>query len=251
MSTKERVIYELEKNKGSFVSGEKLAEELAVSRNAVWKAVSDLKKKGYNIISVQNKGHMLEVDSDIISVQGIEGFLDCEKLNLVIHVYDIVTSTNAEAKRFLPESFISHGDNHDKRMLFVAKKQTEGRGHEDTSFASPEGGIYMSIMINAAEADRDKILETAENIAAAVSDLFGTEIIAPDNRSLTLNESKVGGIFTEALADVELRKALYYIVGIGLRYDLIKKITAFDDASLSKNRIIAELVKRLFVEYGI
>ena len=251
MSTKEKVIYELEKNKGSFVSGEKLAESLSVSRNAVWKAVSELKKKGYNIISVQNKGHMLEIDSDIISAQGIESFLDCRKLNLKIYVYDKLASTNTEAKRFLPETFIANGDEENQRMLFVAKQQTSGHGHENTSFDSPEGGIYMSLMLKATEVDRERILKTAGITTGIVSGLFKTDITSEDNRSIMLAGSKVGGIFTEALADVELKKALFFIVGIGLRYDLIKKITAFDDQSVSKNRVIAELVKGLLAEYGI
>lgn len=251
MSTKEMVVYELEKNKGSFVSGEKLAETLSVSRNAVWKAVSELRKKGYNIVSVQNKGHMLKPESDIISVQGIEGFLDSKKLKLEIHVYDKISSTNSEAKRFLPGAFITHGDDSVDRMLFVAKKQTSGRGHEDTVFESPEGGIYMSLMLKADGVDRERVLRTAGITAGILSKLFSIEVTNSDNRSINAVGEKVGGIFTEALADVEMRKALYYIVGIGFRYDMMKKITDFDDLSLSKNRIIAELVKGLLAEFGV
>ena len=251
MSTKEMVIYELEKNKGSFVSGEKLAESLSVSRNAIWKAVSELKKKGYNIVSVQNKGHMLKPESDIISAQGIEGFLDCARLKLGIHVYERLTSTNSEAKRFLPETFIARGDDSEDRMLFVAKQQTKGRGHENTVFESPEGGIYMSLMLKADEVDRDSVLKTAAISAGILSRLFSADVVNVDNRTINAGGVKIGGIFTEALADVEMRKAMYFIVGIGFRYDVMKKITDFDDLSLSKNRVIAELVKGLLAEFGI
>ena len=72
MSTKDRVIQALEKSKGEYISGEKLAGDLAVSRNAVWKAVNDLKKQGYAIDSVKNRGYMLSESSDIISKAGVE-----------------------------------------------------------------------------------------------------------------------------------------------------------------------------------
>ena len=47
MSTKDLIIRALEQEKGEFISGEKLAGDLGLSRNAIWKAVNELKKKGY------------------------------------------------------------------------------------------------------------------------------------------------------------------------------------------------------------
>ena len=40
MSTKDTVLALFEKNKGFFISGERIAEELNISRTAVWKAVA-------------------------------------------------------------------------------------------------------------------------------------------------------------------------------------------------------------------
>ena len=39
MTTKQKVFQILTENKGSYVSGEKLAQECGVSRAAIWKAV--------------------------------------------------------------------------------------------------------------------------------------------------------------------------------------------------------------------
>ena len=49
---KENIISILESNKGLFISGEKIANDLNVSRTAIWKAIKSLKKDGYNINSV-------------------------------------------------------------------------------------------------------------------------------------------------------------------------------------------------------
>ena len=46
---KDNIISILESNKGLFISGEKLANDLNVSRTAIWKAVKSLRNEGYNI----------------------------------------------------------------------------------------------------------------------------------------------------------------------------------------------------------
>ena len=53
MNTKERIIQALEEAKGKYVSGESLADDFGLSRNAVWKAINDLKKTGYRVCQKQ------------------------------------------------------------------------------------------------------------------------------------------------------------------------------------------------------
>ncbi|MCR4934160.1 MAG: HTH domain-containing protein, partial [Lachnospiraceae bacterium] len=56
MTSKEKVLKILEKNKETYTSGEDIAKELNLSRNAVWKAINELKKEGYEVTAVTNKG---------------------------------------------------------------------------------------------------------------------------------------------------------------------------------------------------
>ena len=44
---------------GETISGEKLAQELGVSRNAVWKVMKRLREDGYGIEAVTNRGYRL------------------------------------------------------------------------------------------------------------------------------------------------------------------------------------------------
>ncbi len=44
----------------AFLSGEEMAQRLSLSRTAIWKAINELKKDGYQITSVQNKGYRLK-----------------------------------------------------------------------------------------------------------------------------------------------------------------------------------------------
>ena len=57
MSVKDEILQQLESNKGSYISGGQLANNLGVSRNAVWKAIKSLEKNGYQITAVPNKGY--------------------------------------------------------------------------------------------------------------------------------------------------------------------------------------------------
>ena len=75
MSTKNRILELLERQRGESISGEHLAGLLNISRNAVWKAVKELQKDGYNIVAVTNKGYCLSDENDKVSITGIRPFL--------------------------------------------------------------------------------------------------------------------------------------------------------------------------------
>ena len=57
------------------MSGEQLAGICGISRNAVWKAVKELQKDGYQIEAVTKKGYCLSGENDILSIPGIKPFL--------------------------------------------------------------------------------------------------------------------------------------------------------------------------------
>ena len=96
VATKDKLLRMLEERRGRYVSGVALAQELGVSRNAVWKAVESLRKEGYDVAAVTNKGYTLSQDNDLLSPASIERYLPDS------HPFDIsvrkrVDSTNAEA----------------------------------------------------------------------------------------------------------------------------------------------------------
>ena len=64
MSLKENLLELLQKNSGEFLSGEKAAEILSVSRTAVWKAVTALKNSGkfvpWQVVTISTDGRILD-----------------------------------------------------------------------------------------------------------------------------------------------------------------------------------------------
>ena len=97
-SSRERILSLLEQNRGVFVSGEQIAEQLNISRNSVWKAVRALRKEGYKIAAVTNRGYNLTEDNDKLSVQGIRQYLQIPENACRIQVYKELPSTNLTAK---------------------------------------------------------------------------------------------------------------------------------------------------------
>lgn len=95
MTTKEKLLTLFEKNKGVYFSGEEIADKLSVSRTAVWKAVNSLRKEGYKIHAAQNKGYCLAADTDILSVQGIQKYLESSCSQIKLTVLPAAASTNA------------------------------------------------------------------------------------------------------------------------------------------------------------
>ncbi len=246
MSTKDRVIQALEKYKGEYISGEKLAGDLAVSRNAVWKAVNDLKKQGYAIDSVKNRGYMLSETSDIISSAGIELCLrdmkvkaDVSKILDNLFVYDNIDSTNTQAKR----EIVFDGFDVPHKTTIVARVQTAGKGHSGRNFDSPNGGIYLSMILTPSE------LLTKEPVNQAVSgmvidvveSLYDVKAVKKENNSLYVGNQKFCGMLTEALSDLETGVYSRFIVGIGIRADILEKLK---DNVPSKNQVIAALIAR-------
>ena len=150
MSLKENLLELLQKNSGEFLSGERAAEILSVSRTAVWKAVTVLKNEGYNIESVTNRGYRLSADTDILSACGINDYLGGQAKNYDISVLGTVTSTNAlikaEAAQNAPEG-----------RIIIAAEQTAGRGRFGRSFFSPISKRRRSIRRTPARKGRNEI----------------------------------------------------------------------------------------------
>ena len=157
MSSKDRVLDFLEKNKEDFISGEFMAESLGLSRTAVWKAIKELRNQGYVIEASSKKGYILGTSNDIISESGILAELSTYSANVpsgkkekiysaivsshgMIHIHETLDSTNRTAKE-LAIAGASGG------TVVIAKSQTLGKGRREHEFFSPEGGIYMSIIL--------------------------------------------------------------------------------------------------------
>lgn len=257
MSTKNRILELLEQQRGESISGEHLAGVLGISRNAVWKAIKELQKDGYNIVAVTNKGYCLSAENDIISIPGIKPFLS-ERSQFYankIQVHKSLESTNKTAKE-MAVAGAEHG------TIIISDCQTMGRGRYSRNFFSPSGGgLYMSIVLRP-EAMHFKN-PTSVTAFAAVSVCESIESISTKVprikwvNDILIDGKKVCGILTEAVTDFESGGLDWVVLGIGINVhtrtedfpcDLQSIATSiYPDEKMSgvRNRLSAEIINRI------
>ena len=196
MSTKDTVLALFEKNKGFFISGERIAEELNISRTAVWKAVKKLQSEGYEIKAVTNRGYCLDKESDVLTVRGIRSHLDENCKDLRPEVFVRVDSTNTKC---LEKANAGESEGY----VAVAGTQSAGRGRRGKAFFSPaESGIYMSILLRPVGLTENQVLHFTTMAAAAVSEAI--EAVSDKKTEIKwvndvyIDGKKVCGILSEA-----------------------------------------------------
>ncbi len=235
MSTKSLILQILESKRNTYISGEELAQQLQISRSAIWKSMNELKKEGYQIISVTNKGYCLSDKTDILSIEGMGLFLKNNDIGL-IHIFKSVDSTNHIAKKMALEQ-APHG------TVILTEEQTAGRGRMGRSFYSPAGsGIYMSFILRPnLTNDNSVLITTAAAVAVARAIEQVTQIHAEIKwvNDIYINGKKVCGILTEALTDFESGNIESIILGIGINFNTA--VSAFPKSVQNK-------VGSLFIE---
>jgi BirA family biotin operon repressor/biotin-[acetyl-CoA-carboxylase] ligase len=127
-----------------------------------------------------------------------------------IHLFDEVGSTNSTGLE-AAQAGASEGS------VFIAERQTEGRGRGGNSWHSDRGAIYMSVVLRPTLPANDILvlsLATGLAVSLAVEHVCG---VAPDLRwpnDIMLGEKKLGGILCEMNADAS--RVRHAVVGIGL-----------------------------------
>jgi BirA family biotin operon repressor/biotin-[acetyl-CoA-carboxylase] ligase len=257
MKIKDQIVELLEKSKGEHLSGEEIANQLHVSRNAVWKAVKSLQKEGYDIKAVTNKGYCLSKKTDILSQPGIFKYLNEDLVNLQIEVHKTIDSTNSYLKQ-LATNLAPEG------TVIISEEQTAGRGRLGRSFFSPANtGIYLSVLLRPEKTYKHTaLLTTLSAVCAceAIEVVSGMKTKIKWVNDIFIDEKKVCGILTEAAFNMEINELEYVVIGVGINVfspdndfpDEIKNIATSIFGSTQKdvrNQLVAEFLNRLFIQY--
>lgn len=242
-------------NSNDYVSGEKISNELGISRAAVNSAVKSLRQDGYQIDSSTNKGYLLTSIPDLLSSGQIEAVLGSERMKTV-HVVDSIDSTNKKVKELG-----MHGA--PSGTIVIANEQTGGRGRLGRTFLSPpDVGFYISVLLrptNTALSDISTI--TAWSSVAIANAIKASTGVTPGIKwvnDLVINKHKICGILTELSIETESSSIEYVVIGIGLNInnkttdfpeelrDIASSISAETDGKLYNRSVIAaELIKEL------
>lgn len=217
---KEQILQWLKQHDG-YVSGQALCDHFGVSRTAVWKHIQNLKKEGYVIDSVSNKGYKLLSSPDALISEEVLPKLKTKWAGRHYYYYAETDSTNIRGKQLADEG-APHGS------LVVAEKQTAGRGRRGRTWLIPEGeSITMSLilkpdmeLVNASMLTLVAAMAIADAVRQALGDEAQCYIKWPND--IVVNGKKICGILTEMTTEADYINSI--IIGIGLNVNT----TAFD-----------------------
>lgn len=209
---REEVLAALERRRGDYISGETLAEQLGVSRAAVWKAIARLRAEGLCIDAVPGSGYQLRASDDSLTEAAVRTGLHTEALGRRLLVLRETDSTNTLLKRAYPTA--PHG------FTVIAEQQTAGRGRLGRSFLSPPGsGLYMSMLLRPSlplSHLNFLTITTAVAVCRAVEETCGFMPGIKWVNDIFMEGKKLCGILTEASIEGETGSVDFAVVGVGI-----------------------------------
>ena len=198
------------------VSGADLAEQLGISRAAVWARIQELRRLDYDVEAGPHFGYRLMRSPDVLHADDLLSRLGPTKVvGRDIRVFEQTTSTNDVIEK-LARDGVKEG------AVVYAESQTKGRGRLGRKWVSPaRKGLWFSILLRP---DLRPQMTTQLTVASATAlrraiklqTGWSPEIKWPND--ILMGGKKVAGILTEMSA--ELDRVRYVILGIGVDVNL-------------------------------
>lgn len=193
-----------------YATESELLKKLEISQEKLKKNLEILSDAGYIISHDNDKGYKLEDTPDIIEPFEVSRGLKSKYMGHNIHFYEEVESTNNTAKKFAEEDA-------PEGTVIIAEHQTAGRTRKHEGWVSPEGGIYLTMIlrpdVTLLEASKLTIV-TGVAIAKTLHDEFMIDVGIKWPNDILIGNKKICGILTEAVTDYDKVKAV--LVGVGV-----------------------------------
>lgn len=212
LSMKDKIIKRFLLSGGMPISGQQLADEMGISRTAIWKHLQTLQEEGYEFEIIKKKGYRLMTIPDKVDAARIASYLTTSRFGRQIYYYDEVDSTQKIAHKLAREGA-------EDGTVVIAEQQTAGKGRMQRPWDSQKGkGIWMTVIIKPNILPHQApqfTLVTAVSIVQALKSLyknFTPEIKWPND--ILVSGKKCTGILTEMLAEMDAIQGL--LIGIGI-----------------------------------
>ena len=238
MKTQDRLLALLKTEQSQFTSGEELSRRLGVSRSAVWKEVSALRKIGYKINARPHEGYHLKAVPDRLFSDEIRWGLKTAFIGRRVFSYESLDSTNTVAWR-LGEEGLPDGS------CVFAEYQTKGRGRMGRHWTAPKyKSILFSVLLRPvlSPSGATRItLSAALSVVRAVQKVTGVSAGIKWPNDVMVREKKLCGILTEISAEMD--RVRFVVLGIGLNVNSTAQELPPDSTSLRE--ITRKVVPRL------
>lgn len=221
---------------GNYISGESISRALQITRAAVWKQIKALRELGYEIEAQTKSGYRLVKTTLALDEWVLMRGLETKVLGHKIHFFEELPSTNDYAKSLIQQGV-------DDGVVILARRQTSGRGRMRRVWESPEGGVWMSVILKPqlSLADAAKLtLSTGVALARTCRELYGSEVQIKWPNDLVFQGKKVAGILGEVVGEWNSVQTL--ILGIGINANLDRKDLSQDIPATSLLEILGQPV---------
>lgn len=152
----------------------------------------------------------------IVLPQKVKDGLRTKVIGRTIHSFRELQSTNDMSRRLAMR-------NAKEGTVIVAETQTCGRGRFNRKWASPEGGLWFSIILRPRCKPKDAVkltLATSVAVARTISKLFGLETQIKWPNDVLIDGKKVCGILTEASTKGDILNFVAIGVGINTNFTI-------------------------------
>ena len=191
------------------VSGEALALRLGISRAAIAKHVAALESLGYRITAVPGKGYRLDAVPDLPLPEEVAPLLSSSMWVRLKGGGD-TGSTNDDAKRMAREGAA-------EGCVVLATRQTAGRGRLGRAWSSPEGGVYLSVVLRPDLGVSELValpLAVSVAVARAAEGLGASGVGLKWPNDVWLGSRKLAGVLLETAAEAD--RVNWVVVGVGV-----------------------------------
>jgi BirA family biotin operon repressor/biotin-[acetyl-CoA-carboxylase] ligase len=216
MTTDAKILSALRANPDG-VSGAQLAEQLAISRAAIWSRIEELRQVGYEIEAGPHFGYRLIGSPDALHADDLLARLGKTKvIGRDIRVFEETTSTNDVIEK-LARDGVKEG------VVVFAESQTKGRGRLGRKWMSPtHKGLWFSVLLRPELSPQETTQLTVASATAlrrAIKNVTGlvAEIKWPND--LLIGGRKVVGILTEMSAEVDRVRHVTLGIGVDVNQD--------------------------------
>jgi len=215
VTTDARILSALHANPDG-VSGAQLAEELGISRAAVWARIEELRRLKYDVEAGPHFGYRLVHSPDALHADDLLARLGKTKIiGRDIQVFEQTTSTNDVMEK-LARDGVKEG------VVVFAESQTKGRGRLGRKWISPERkGLWFSVLLRPELRPQEATQLTVASATAVHRPIHTETGLQPEIKwpnDILIGGRKVAGILTEMSAEVD--RVRHVILGIGIDVNL-------------------------------
>ncbi|RXK55776.1 biotin--[acetyl-CoA-carboxylase] ligase [Oleiharenicola lentus] len=250
--TEVSILRELLVSDTGYVSGNKLAKQLGLSRVAVWMQLQKLTKQGFEFEAARSRGYRLLKSPPQLHHALIQAHLASRAKPPTIITLEQVDSTNSEASRQLASGSRTP-------LVILAREQTQGRGRRGRVWHSPPAGNLYSTFVFRPKLEparlQDFTLWMGLNVCELIANFCAVEPGMKWPNDVYFNGRKAGGMLTEARIDADEVHDLVFGLGLNLNArstdlpkDLQKSAISLSEAAgspLDVNRFAAALIGRV------